>query len=694
MKEQGFRLKVTIALRNLRGHRVRSLALGGTVFVATFVTVLGMTILSNIERAMRDSIVSSITGDIQVWSAEAPDDLEMVNFSSVEADVGEIESFETLESQLMAIDGVEEVIPMALGTAVTSGTSEMDRVVKDFADATYSGSPDRLHAARDRVLQLARRLAARGDSASEGTTARRRSEVLQRVMSDPFVNRMENDPDSALPFLQTEFATLVPPAQPIYLHYLATDPAGFARAFDRFQIVKGEEIPPDHRGLLMSDRTFEQTVKHPVAVELDLLGRTLKRSGTLEEPTVRSQIERLVARAGTLAVEIDAEEEEPLVVRLRDALDADQNTGLVPLLEKLLTVTDDNFQARKELFYEAVAPLIRLYALSPGETVVLQSFTKNGYFRSVRVRFYGTYEFRGLESSSIAGSKELLDLVTFRELYGKMSEEQRRELDDIRASVGVEAVSRDSAEDALFGGGASLGTTDDAIDTADEDSAPEPNSEASEDEIELPAVTPAEDLEPRPLAPGELRSGLVKNVAVMLADGTDVEDVLPSIDALESVRATDWRRASGIVGQFTFVMSTILYIAVLILLVIAAFVINNTALISTIQRTSEFGTLRAIGAQKDTVLSMVLLETLILAIASALAGSLVAVAIIAWLGNVGITAPTGIVVFLFGGEVLYPTIEAWPIVLATLLVSIVTTMATLFPARFAMRVPPVVAMRE
>jgi hypothetical protein len=57
--------------------------------------------------------------------------------------------------------------------------------------------------------------------------------------------------------------------------------------------------------------------------------------------------------------------------------------------------------------------------------------------KSINVRLYGVFEFAGLDSSDLAGSNNIVDLVTFREFYGLMTPDRARELDAIRASAGL-----------------------------------------------------------------------------------------------------------------------------------------------------------------------------------------------------------------------------------------------------------------
>src|SRR5262249_5231081 len=70
---------------------------------------------------------------------------------------------------------------------------------------------------------------------------------------------------------------------------------------------------------------------------------------------------------------------------------------------------------------------------------------------SVNVPVYGTFEFQGLEKSTLAGALNLMDLVSFRELYGFMSGEKLAEIQALQKKAGAHDVSRENAQSEPFG---------------------------------------------------------------------------------------------------------------------------------------------------------------------------------------------------------------------------------------------------
>ncbi len=114
---------------------------------------------------------------------------------------------------------------------------------------------------------------------------------------------------------------------------------------------------------------------------------------------------------------------------------------------------------------------------------------------------------------------------------------------------------------------------------------------------------------------------------------------------------------------------------------------------ATLERVGEIGTMRAIGAERSFVIKLFLIEIVVLGLISGTIGSLAGYGLISWLGQVGIPAPSPEITFLFSGPRLYPTVSTAHIVGGMLVVLLVSLISTLYPARIASRIEPIVAMQ-
>ena len=64
------------------------------------------------------------------------------------------------------------------------------------------------------------------------------------------------------------------------------------------------------------------------------------------------------------------------------------------------------------------------------------------------------------------------------------------------------------------------------------------------------------------------------------------------------LQVAGWEEASGLIGQFIVVLRVVLYIAIFIIFLVALVIINNSMVMATLERVTEIGTMRAIGAQQ------------------------------------------------------------------------------------------------
>ena len=282
---------------------------------------------------------------------------------------------------------------------------------------------------------------------------------------------------------------------------------------------------------------------------------------------------------------------------LRVYLKQAQNS-LDELLKEFLTVDDDNFDERYAIFYEHIAPHIELYSFNIGDTITLRSLTKAGYFKAIKVKLYGIFKFKGLEDSDLAGAFCLTDLVSFRELYGVMSQSLKNELSDLKAQLQDVDVDDENLEDALFGGNTAL----------------EESATGFADTIE-PLKVERENLPPT-YEKTDIDQGLSPHIAIILKDNADPSEseiALKEFIATSKLelQASTWQESTGLIGSFIIVLRIVLYVAIFIIFLVALVIINNSMVMNTFERIPEIGTMRAIGAQRIHILSLFLLETCI-----------------------------------------------------------------------------------
>lgn len=771
---------IRIALANLLSSFL-NVFIGVVLAFGAALLVIGGSLFSTLDASLSKSIVGSITGHLQVYAARSKNQLEVYGkVDGSDSSLAPLDDFKALKAKLLAVPNVAKVVPMGSCTVLLGSGNTVDIAleklralyrdrqpgaaateVSQLTQEEFLRRADGVKAhVRNMVTVLARDAERASELSNDPADADIR-EVLTRTSSDEFWNTFDQDPFGHLELLENKVAPEVGDTDMLFMRVLGTDLAAYQDTFDRLAIVQGEPVPTGKRGVLLPRFFVEEYLKLKNARRLDKIkearsvGRTIARDAELQRLVKENQ-----GQTREVVLQLDGLGTVEATKRLQAALHS-QEPDLAKLLSELLSVNDANFDERYRIFYEQVAPLVTLYRSKVGDTVTLRSFGRSGGVETAVVKIYGIFEMRGLEKSPLAGANALVDMVTFRELYGYLSAERKAELDAMRASTAAKEVSRDNAEAELFGGDAQL------------------ESEAKPAALATPELARAERKSDT-YSPEEIDQGIVLHAAIMLKDGsalaqlethhaiehllsegrptpdqgaiTDAKAVLDSgrlpfvlagalgpvlkqeedrlagkgegrdepVRALtEALRANrrnlqagdvkvlerlvtaaqprvwvvDWATASGFLGQFISFFRLLLGAIVVAFAFVALIVVTIGVTIATLQRTQTIGTLRAIGAQREFVVGMVVTETLVLAVVFGLAGVLLGAGAVMWMHSAGIPAFRDELYFFFSGPVLRPEVTPGSVVLAMIATMAVSVLAVLFPVFLATRVSPLTAMQ-
>jgi putative ABC transport system permease protein len=131
----------------------------------------------------------------------------------------------------------------------------------------------------------------------------------------------------------------------------------------------------------------------------------------------------------------------------------------------------------------------------------------------------------------------------------------------------------------------------------------------------------------------------------------------------------------------------------LVMAIIVAAGVTNTALMSVFERTREIGTLRAAGARRSRILGIFLLEALLLGIGGALGGALLGAGLVVFFGRAGIPAFSEAQRYSYGGDYLFPTLDPADVVAVPGVMILVCLIAAIGPAVMAARRRPADALR-
>ena len=161
-----------------------------------------------------------------------------------------------------------------------------------------------------------------------------------------------------------------------------------------------------------------------------------------------------------------------------------------------------------------------------------------------------------------------------------------------------------------------------------------------------------------------------------------------------NAQAMDWKKAafsySGTVDGIGFIFNLL----IIILAVVVFIIIMNTMVVSVIERTSEIGTMRAIGAEKKFVKKLFYSEAVILTSLSSLAGIIFAFIRMAIFNSFNIAITNSIAKMILGGGLLHfsPTPG---IIITTILVALLgSIISNRYPVKSALKITPIKALSK
>jgi ABC-type lipoprotein release transport system permease subunit len=695
-----FKLLLQMALRNIFSSFLNIIigliVLGGTVFF-----VMGGSLLGSMDESMSRSIVGSVVGNAQVYQASSKDSPSVFEgWQPPELDP--IPDFSKVKPVLMKHPNVKTVVPQGINTAIVVYGNSIDQVLEKLRNV-YSGRPVRAGEAKlsgaalaaqktslkAHLKQMVENIQADFNKlnkvASKNAVDQDDVKNLAKAGSPAFWASFDGDALGHLEFLENKIAYLVPDSDQIFLQYVGTDLDAYQAAFDRFQLVDGQKVPKGQRGILISKYTYEEMFKLKNARRLDKIKDALDIKGKkiAKDPDLQDLVKQNTLQTREIALQLDAQGVQKAVAIMQKATGS-QETDLAKLMGVFFATTDENFHARYDVFYKELAPMLELYRMRPGDMLTIKAYTKSGFVSAVNIKIYGTFNFKGLESSNLAGALSLMDLMSFRDLYGYVTPEKIAEAQALKKAAGAKSISREDAEADLFGGDAQVVS--------------ETTNKKIDDKAQLGGATaPRTDLGKQVYSQAEIEQGVAMEAAIVLKDPSKLKQTMAELQAMSDdaelgIKVIDWQKAAGNLGQFVTIAKLILLIATAIIFVVALVIINNAVVMATLQRRREFGTLRAIGAQKGFVLGLVLTETIVLGLVFGLVGAVLGSAFVLWLHKAGVPAGNEFLEFFFSGPRLYPDLSAGALIGAFVVVVIVACASALYPALMATRVSPVRAM--
>ena len=193
-----------------------------------------------------------------------------------------------------------------------------------------------------------------------------------------------------------------------------------------------------------------------------------------------------------------------------------------------------------------------------------------------------------------------------------------------------------------------------------------------------------------------MEEGQYHRIIARLEDNDQTDKASAAVrEALPGLEVMNWKQIQTDLAMIADYINQIYGIFMLIIMAALAFGIVNTMLMAVLERTRELGMLSAIGMNRRRVFSMIMLESIFLSIVGGFAGMAVSAVVIAITNHTGINLvkySEGLEAFGYSAH-LYPTIGADFFIMLTVMIVITGIVSAIYPARKALQLNPVEALR-
>lgn len=188
----------------------------------------------------------------------------------------------------------------------------------------------------------------------------------------------------------------------------------------------------------------------------------------------------------------------------------------------------------------------------------------------------------------------------------------------------------------------------------------------------------------------------IHEYAINVVDLKNVNEIVDDFNAeMTSATAQSWSTISPELSYRDETGEMGMMVILVIIVFALSFGIVNTMLMAVLERKREIGMLLCVGMNKRSVFTMIVMETVFLAVAATPIGLLLSWISITYFGNKGINLEVvGDALYKAGMDsMVYPTVNSGAYFTITLMIFIAALIASIIPARRALKYNPAEAVR-
>jgi ABC-type lipoprotein release transport system permease subunit len=315
-----------------------------------------------------------------------------------------------------------------------------------------------------------------------------------------------------------------------------------------------------------------------------------------------------------------------------------------------------------------------LSSMTRRSSVIYMGMSADNATTDIRVPIRGIVKYRSL--NMIWGQFPIVDIESYRECQGYFSALSRTV--EVKKETAELLNKSDQSLDAMF-------AQDNMMVANSGSTAPELGEGSLHvDKVETPKNA-------------DLGAGTFNLVLLRLEKGKQLSKAVAELnkylaDKKLGVRAIAWKKATGMIGSMAGLIKGSLFVFVGLLFFVAIIIIINTLSMAAIERTTEIGMMRAVGARKGFIRSMFLGETAMLSAVFGGIGIVAGILIVNIITAFNITTDNDMLQMLYGGDNFRPLLSIIDIALVIIQLAIVTCIAVIYPIRVASNITPLDAV--
>lgn len=307
--------------------------------------------------------------------------------------------------------------------------------------------------------------------------------------------------------------------------------------------------------------------------------------------------------------------------------------------------------------------------LTVKDELIIMGNGKDGSSLDIKVPVVGVYKLKSLDK--LLGDNLILDMDSYRAANGMVTGQEQAKLSDDQKSALDSGFSFDDS------------FVDDSGSSSNTDVSSLENLLADSNETVKPKTT--------------LDSGAYNVIAVKLKNGINEKEFIKDInnkfkEAKLDVRAVIWKDALGFAGKMADFIRIALNVFVGFIFFVAIIVIMNTLSMTAMERVSEIGMMRAVGAQKKFLRGMFVKETAYLAFFFGGIGIASGIVVAIGLQMLKIGTTNEFLQLAYGGDYLNPIIKLNDLVVGVIELLFVTVFSLLYPIKLVAKITPLDAI--